>query len=88
MVYDLPVLLRPPAGVDLADGDVVELGLSVDRRPSSSPSRPVRIRFSSIQTRERGKQPNYVIGGMDIAASALSVDQLLQRDCPILPRPR
>jgi hypothetical protein len=83
MQYELPVLLRPPDGVSLADGDVVELGLSVERDWAHGTG---RVSFRTIQPRERGKQANFLVGGMDLVANGMTLRSLLQPDCPVLPR--
>lgn len=62
---------------------MVELALTVERTCHTPAA---LVRFVTIQMRERGKNPNYVIGGMDIAAAGLSVDSLLDPECPVLPR--
>ena len=94
--YRLPVLMRAPTGVTLHNGDVVEVGVRVECRASVLAS----VEFTTMQVRERGKQANCLLGGMDLAARGTrllfwmkkislfltSVDNLLQTDCPYLPR--
>ena len=69
--YRLPVLLAPPLGLELSDGDVVELGLSVDR---DWDSRQATVHFPTMHVRERGKTPNCLVGGMDLAANGMTLD--------------
>ena len=81
--YDLPVLLEPPASVTLADGDVVELGLRVDRDWESGTG---TVTFPTMQVRERGKHANFLVGGMDLVANGMTLATLLQPGCSVLPR--
>ena len=55
----------------------MELGLDLDALPEIT-----LVGYRSLQRREKGKQPNYLIGAMDIAANALTLTGLLspQRD--------
>lgn len=76
--YRLPVLLQPPVDDGLKDGDVVEVSL----RPDSTGA----VRYPTMQIRERGKRPNYLIGCMDLVANGLSVGRLLRTECPLLCR--
>lgn len=78
-LYVCPVLLRAPPGL-LAPGVdsercVVEVGVQVDDR---SP----RVRYTTVQAREPGKQPNCLVAGMDVAANGLCLDALLRADDP------
>lgn len=59
------------------DGDVVEMAVAVDRPDDGLAA---EVRFVTMQTRERGKLPNFVIGGMDIAAAGMSLEGLLHSD--------
>jgi hypothetical protein len=58
-------------GLELSDGDVVELGLSVDR---DWDSRQATVHFPTMHVRERGKTPNCLVGGMDLAANGMTLD--------------
>ena len=81
--YRMPVLLVPPAGVDLVDGDVVELGVSVVRDYAH---RTANVHFPTMHVREAGKLANCLVGGMDLTANGMTLDTFLQPDCPLLPR--
>ena len=78
--YTLPVLLQPP--LSLKDGDVVELSVRVHREKVGT----ARITFPTMQLRERGKQANCLLGGMDVAARGLSIESLLSNGSPHLVR--
>ena len=78
--YVLPVLLQPPVGVQLCDGDVVELGIQVQRDAVA------RVSFPTMHVRESGKSPNYLLGGMDLTANAMNVSAFLRPECPFLMR--
>ena len=53
--YTLPVLLQAPVGVELRDGDVVELGIQVERDLFKNTA---RVSFPTMHIRETGKSPN------------------------------
>ena len=95
--YTLPVLVRPPDGASLTTGDVVEVSVHV-QRPSLDAS-VASVDFPTMHIRERGKQANCLLGGMDLTARgarpfpgygrgliSMSVHALVQPDCPHLLR--
>lgn len=82
--YNAPVLLRPPPGVVLRDGQVVEL--TVRTSAAVLPGVCARVTFPSLLCRETGKAPNYLTGGMDLMANGVSVEAFLRPNCPVLPR--
>ena len=79
--YDLPVLLRPPEAIP--DGAVVELGVTVRRDEAAQRA---TVDFPTMQVREAGKCPNFVIGCMDVVARGVSLEALRAPTCPVLPR--
>lgn len=97
-----PVLLRPPPGVSLRDGQVVELTVRTGPPPPTPPTttagdeaqeeaRPspvaaARVSFPTLLCRETGKAPNFVTGGMDLMANGVSAEAFLRADSPVLPR--
>jgi hypothetical protein len=62
---------------------VVEVGVAVQRNWKSHTA---VVTYPTLQRREGGKRANFVIGGMDLAANGMTIDSLLQPDCPALVR--
>ena len=81
--YILPVLLQAPPDVKLQDGDVVEVALEVVRMETTNTA---FVTFPSMHVREAGKTPNFLIGGMDLAANGMTVNHFLRQGCSVLMR--
>jgi hypothetical protein len=71
--YDLPVLVRVPDAA--ADAPfVAEMTVRVE--PDRS-GRTARVSYPTMQRREAGKHPNFIVGAMDVVANGLNTRALL-----------
>jgi hypothetical protein len=52
----------------------------------SSPGRPARVYYPTMQIRETGKHPNFMVGAMDVVANGLNTRTLLSPSDPHLLR--